>query len=82
MQEGITVDYDQEKVDEVALALMYLTFHEDYGAERAWERYDGDILDRLHARGWIHDPKRKAESVAFTEEGLAKAEEFFAKYFG
>jgi hypothetical protein len=76
------MDYDQDKVDEVALALMYLTLHEDFGAARAWKGYDWDILDRLHAKGWIHDPKSKAKSVAFTEEGLAKAEEFFKKYFG
>jgi len=73
---------DQDKADEVALALMYLTLHEDYNAERSWKGYDRDILDRLHAKGWIHDPKSEAGSMAFTEEGLAKAEEFFAKYFG
>jgi len=73
---------DQDKDDEVALALMYLTLQEDYNAERAWKGYDRDILDRLHAKGWIHNPKSKAKSVAFTQEGLAKAEEFFAKYFG
>jgi len=76
------MDDDQDKSDEVALALMYLTLHEDYGAERAWKGYDRDILDRLHAKGWIHDPKGESKSVAFTEEGQAKAEEFFAKYFG
>lgn len=73
---------DQDKADEVALALMYLTLHEDYGAQQAWKEYDGDILDRLYAKGWIHNPKDEARSMAFTEEGLAKAEEFFAKYFG
>jgi hypothetical protein len=76
------LDDDQDKADEVALALMYLTLHEDYDAGRAWKGYDRDILDRLHAKGWIHDPKDEAGSMAFTEEGLAKAEEFFEKYFG
>lgn len=76
------MDYDQDKGDEVALALMYLTLHEDTSAEQAWKGYDLDILDRLYAKGWIHDPKSEAKSVAFTEEGFAKAEEFFAKYFG
>jgi len=75
------VDDDQDKADEVALALMYLTLHEDYGAEREWKEYDLDILDRLHAKGWIHDPKSNARSVAFTEEGLARGQEFFSKYF-
>ena len=75
------MDYDHEKVDEVALALMYLTLHEDYGAERAWKSYDWEILNRLHAKGWVENPKSKAKSVVFTEEGLASAKEFFAKYF-
>lgn len=75
------MDDDQDKADEVALALMYLTLQEDFGAEQAWKGYDRDILDRLHAKGWIHDPETEAESMAFTEEGLARAEEFFAKYF-
>ena len=76
------MDADQDKADEVALALMYLTLQEDYAAEQAWKGYDRDILDRLHAKGWIHDPKDEAGSMAFTEVGLAKAEELFKKYFG
>jgi len=75
------VDYDQEKVDEVVLALMCLTLHDDYGATRAWKGFDWDVLDRLFEKGWILDPKNKAKSVVLTEEGLAKAREFFEKHF-
>ena len=72
-------DYDREKVDEVVLALMYLTLHDDY---RAWKGFDWEVLDRLYEKGWIGDPKNKAKSVVFTEEGLAKSESLFEKYFG
>ena len=72
-------DYDHEKVDEMVLALMYLTLH-DYS--RAWKSFDWDVLDRLHEKGWIYDPKNKAKSVALTEEGLAKSTELFQHHFG
>jgi len=62
-------DYNREKVDEVVLALMYLNLH-DY--VRAWKSFDWDALDRLHEKGWISDPKSKAKSVVFSEEGLAE----------
>lgn len=70
--------YDQDKIDEVVLALMQLTLHD---WSRAWKGFDWDVLDRLHEKGWIFDPKNKAKSVALTAEGLAKSEEFFAKHF-
>ena len=72
-------DYDQEKVDEVTLALMYLTLH-DYC--RAWKGFDWETLDRLHEKGLIDNPRSKAKSVVLTEEGLEKSEHLFNKYFG
>lgn len=39
-------------------------------------------LDRLHARGYISDPKSKAKSVALSEEGERMARELFEHYFG
>ena len=73
------MDYDYEKVDEVTLALMYLTLH-DYS--RAWKGFDWDTLDRLYEKDWISDPKSKARSVVFTEEGLEKAKALFQQHFG
>jgi len=40
------------------------------------------VLDRLHEKGFIRDPKSKARSVVLTEEGLAKSESLFEKHFG
>jgi len=72
-------DYDYEKVDEMVLALMYLTLHDDY---RAWKSFDWDVLDRLYEKGLIYDPKNKAKSVALTEEGVAKSADMFQRHFG
>ena len=74
--------YDEEKVDEMVLALLYLTtFHDDYGA-RAWKSMDWDAMDRLYEKGYIDDPKSKAKSVIVTAEGQRLSEELFTKHFG
>lgn len=72
------MDYDKDKVDEMVLALLYLTLHE--GA-RAWKGHDWDAMDRLHKKGMIFDPVGKAKSVALTEEGVTRCEELFRKHF-
>jgi hypothetical protein len=72
------VRYDTDKVDEVVLALMYLTLHD--GA-RAWKGFDWDALDRLYQKGMIANPRSKAKSVVLSDEGLARSEELFRKLF-
>jgi hypothetical protein len=72
------LDYDREKVDETVLALLWLTLHDDH---RAWKGHDWDVLERLHKRGYIDDPKNKAKSVLLTEEGKQRSRELFARYF-
>ena len=72
------LDYDRGKVDETVLALLWLTLHDDH---RAWKGHDWDVLDRLHKRGYIDDPKNKAKSVLLTEEGKQRSREMFARYF-
>ena len=71
--------YDRDKVDEVVLALMYLTLHDYY---RAWKSFDWDALDRLYEKGLIENPRSKAKSVQLTEEGLAQSASLFEHYFG
>jgi hypothetical protein len=71
--------YDRDKVDEIVLALMYLTLHDYY---RTWKGFDWDTLDRLHEKGWISNPRSKAKSVVFTEEGLERSAHLFEQYFG
>ena len=77
------MEYDKDKVDEMALALLYLvtTYKEGLGA-RAWPGFDSSIFDRLHEKGWIGDPRSKGMTLEVTEEGFKKSEELFLKYFG
>jgi hypothetical protein len=63
------------------LALLYLTMFRDSYGTRAWKSHDWEALDRLHAKGYISDPKSKAKSVVMTEEGARRARELFEKHF-
>ena len=76
------MDYDKDKVDEMVLALLYLTSFRDRNATRAWKSMDWDAMDRLHEKGFISNPKSKAKSVVLTEVGAKLSEEFFIKHFG
>lgn len=73
------MDYDEDKVDEVVLALMYLTLHDEV---RAWKGFDFGSLNRLHGKGLIRDPRNKTKSVVLTDQGLAKSRALFEQYFG
>ena len=61
------MEYDQDKVDEMVLALLSLTmFEEDPYGVRAWKGHDWVAMDRLPAKGHISDSKTKAKSVMVT----------------
>jgi hypothetical protein len=72
------MSYNQNKVDETVLALLYMTLH-DYN--RAWKGFDWDVMDRLYQKGFIQDPKNKNKSVVLTEEGLQRSEALFRTLF-
>ena len=77
------MDFDEDKIDEYTLALLYLVSHdrvEGFGA-RAWKGFDWDTLNRLHAKGYLSDPVGKAKSVAMSEEGFHKAKQLFERHF-
>ena len=77
------MEYDEDKVDEYTLALLYLVTHnrqEGYGA-KAWKGFDWDTMNRLHEKGLISKPVSRAKSVAMSEEGFKKAEKLFRKHF-
>jgi hypothetical protein len=67
-----------DKIDDAALALLYLTLHDGY---RARKGLDWDVLGRLHDKGMIGDPVGKVKSVVFTEEGLQRAKALFEEMF-
>ena len=59
--------YDQDRIEEAVLALL-VAF--SFDESRAWKGFDFEIMDRLHARGLIDNPKGKAKSVGLTPAGL------------
>jgi hypothetical protein len=70
------MEIDKDKIDEAVLALLWLTRCDE---ARAWKGHDWDALGRLYEKGMIGDPKSKAKSVWFSEEGLAESERLFGK---
>jgi len=77
------MNYDDDKIDEYTLALLYLVTHqrqEGFGA-RAWKGFDRDTMNRLYEKGYISNPIGKAKSVGMTEEGFLKAKELFERHF-
>jgi hypothetical protein len=60
------MQYNMDKADEMVLALMWIVMHSDGDVVRAWKGFDWDILDRLHEKGFIPDPKSKAKSVVLS----------------
>ena len=67
-----------DKIDDAALALLYLTLQD---GSWAWKSLDWDALGRLHDKGMIDNPASKRKSVAFTEEGLQRAKKLFEEMF-
>lgn len=72
------MNFDVQKVDEAVLALLYMGLHD---GSRTWKSFDWDVLNRLHAKGFISNPVTKTKSVVFTEEGRAEAERLFKRLF-
>ena len=72
------MEYDEDKVDEMVLTLLFLTLHD---GRRAWKGHDWDAMDRLHKKGMVENPVGKAKSVVLTENGLQRCQELFIKHF-
>ena len=70
-------DYNEDAVDEMVLALLYLMSFQERGSIRAWKSHDG-MRCRLQEKGLISDPKSQAKSILLSEEGRRKAEELFS----
>ena len=69
---------DTDKVDRAVLALLYLGLHD---RNRAWKGFDWEAMDRLHEKGFISDPRGRAKSVVFTEDGLEEARRLLEELF-
>ena len=75
------MEYDKDNVDEMVLALLYLTTYEERFGVRAWKGQDWAAMDRLFEKGYIHDPRSKAKSVVLTEQGIKRSRELFDQHF-
>ncbi|MFP4140299.1 MAG: DUF6429 family protein [Planctomycetota bacterium] len=79
-------NFDMDKAAEYTLALMALTICDETKIEgerfaRTWKGYDWDVMDHLHGKGYISNPRSKARSVGLTPEGLKRCEELFEEHF-
>jgi len=76
------MEYDKDKVDEMVLALLYLTSTHDQHGTRAWKGLDLETLKRLYEKGYINYPQVKTPTLDLTETGEALSRELFVKTFG
>lgn len=73
------MNYDQSQIEDAVLALL-AAFSFDGG--RTWKGFDFDVMDRLHAQGFITEPKGKAKSVWLTPEGIERGRVIAERLFG
>lgn len=73
--------YNQEKVDEMTLALLYLGMSPIGNGGRAWKAFDRQTMLRLGQKGWIIDSGGKSPTVDLTPEGRKESEALFHKHF-
>ena len=73
------MEYNALKVEEAVLALLGV-FEFEQG--RVWKRYDFEVMDALHEKGYITAPRNRNESVYLTEQGLQIAKRLAQEHFG
>lgn len=71
--------YDDGKIETAVLALLGALEFEN---GRVWKRYDFDVMDSLHEKGYITNPHGRHESVYLTEQGLQLAKQLADEWFG
>jgi Domain of unknown function (DUF6429) len=75
------MDIDGRKLEQVVLALLYLNSFEEGTGTRAWKSFPWSIMDSLHEKGYISDPRNKNKSVWLSEKGAKLSEKLFEKLF-
>jgi Domain of unknown function (DUF6429) len=75
------MEINEQKVDEMSLALLYLTTFKDKFGFRAWKSHSWGVLNRLYEKGFIDDPVTKAKSVVLTDEGVKRSKLLFERHF-
>lgn len=76
------MDLDADKLEQTVLALLRLnSFDVRSGVTRAWKAFPWDVMDRLHEKGYISDPKSKSKSVWLSEEGARLSKQWCEQLF-
>lgn len=71
---------DEDKVDELTMALLFLVMSRNPQGGRAAKAFDLATLDRLHRKGWIREPRVKDYALEVTPEGVRQAEAAFRRH--
>ena len=69
--------YDPQKLQDLTLALLGALCSPE---GQVWKRHDFGVMDALHERGLITNPRSRNESVWLTEDGMAQAKMLAAHY--
>ncbi len=72
------MSYDTAKVEEAVLALLGVFEFED---GRVWKRFDFEVMDALHAKGYITNPRGRHESVYLSAQGMELAKRLARERF-
>jgi hypothetical protein len=75
------MEYNRDKVDEMVLALLFLTSSSDPFGTRAWKGFNLEVLERLHRKGYINDPMEKSPTVTLSEAGADLSKKLFFENF-
>jgi hypothetical protein len=72
------MDYDNERIDEVVLALLAAWAADD---GHVWKGHDFEVMNRLHERGFINNPVNRNKSVYLTESGISRGRQLAEQWF-
>lgn len=73
---------DLTKLEQLTLVLLRETAFQEGSDLRCWKGYDWGVMNRLHEKGFISDPVRKARSVYLTDAGREQAEALAPQILG
>ena len=73
------MNYDEDRIESAVLALLALFAAKD---GHSWKGYDFEVMNRLHARGFIGDPVNRNKGVYLTKEGMQRGIELAKELFG
>ncbi len=73
------MNYDDQRIDDTVLALLAAFSARD---GHTWKGFDFEVMNRLHARGFIGNPVNKNKGVYLTDEGMERGGQLAETLFG